>query len=295
MDSHFAIIRPAFDRSIASPVDEPQMPESVLQGCLVRPDDHSPVSAQTAGIRVKKERLDKLMVLRGLAATRAKAQALILAGQVFTGQQRLDKAGQMVAVDLPLMVKEPMPYASRGGLKLAAALDHFKVEVAGRVCLDIGASTGGFTDCLLQRGAARVVALDVGYGQLDWKLRQNNRVEVRENVNARYLKPEDFTERFSIIVADVSFISLTKILPVVPPLSEPGARVIVLIKPQFEVGRDEVGKGGIVRDAAAQQRVVAEIVSFAGSIGLRSQGVIESPLLGADGNREFLACFALTA
>lgn len=238
-----------------------------------------------------KERLDKLLVERGLVESRAKAQALILAGQVFSAGQRLEKAGQLVAMEAPLSVKESMPFVSRGGLKLAAALDHFGVDAAGKVCLDIGASTGGFTDCLLQRGAARVVAVDVGHGQLDWKLRQDARVEVRENVNARYLQPADFSERFDLVVGDVSFISLTKILPVVPPLIQPSALVITLIKPQFEVGREEVGKGGIVRDEAAQQRVVTEIVGFAASIGLRSRGVVDSPILGADGNREFLVCF----
>lgn len=238
-----------------------------------------------------KERLDKLLVERGLVETRAKAQALILAGQVFSNQQRMEKAGQLIAVEAPLSVKETMPFVSRGGLKLAAALDHFSVDATGKVCLDIGASTGGFTDCLLQRGAARVVAVDVGHGQLDWKLRQDARVEVRENVNARYLQPEDFSERFDLMVGDVSFISLTKILPVVPPLLKSSGMAITLIKPQFEVGREEVGKGGIVRDEAAQRRVVAEIVAFASSIGLHSRGVTDSPILGADGNREFLVCF----
>ncbi len=238
-----------------------------------------------------KERLDKLLVMRGLADTRTKAQALILAGQVFSEQQRLDKAGNLVAFDAPLTVKETMPFVGRGGLKLTRALDHFQIEAAGKVCLDIGASTGGFTDCLLQRGAMRVVAVDVGHGQIDWKLRQDGRVEVRENINARYLTPEDFQERFDLVVMDVSFISLTKILPVVPPLLTSTAFIITLIKPQFEVGRAEVGKGGIVRDETAQQRVADEIVQFAASIGLRARGVIDSPILGADGNREFLACF----
>ena len=238
-----------------------------------------------------KERVDKLLVERGLGETRAKAQALILAGQVFSNEQRLEKAGQMIAVEATMSVKEPMPFVSRGGLKLAAALDHFNVDVTGKVCLDIGASTGGFTDCLLQRGAARVVAVDVGHGQLDWKLRQDARVEVREQINARYLQPADFAEKFDLVVGDVSFISLTKILSVVPPLMQPTGLVITLIKPQFEVGRDEVGKGGIVRDEAALLRVVREIVAFADSIGLRSRGVTDSPILGADGNREFLVCF----
>lgn len=238
-----------------------------------------------------KERLDKLLVERGFVETRAKAQSLILAGQVFSNQQRLEKAGQLVAIDAPISIKEQMPFVSRGGFKLAAALDHFQIEVVGKNCLDIGASTGGFTDCLLQRGAARVVAIDVGHGQLDWKLRQDARVEVRENINARYLQPVDFNEQFDIAVADVSFISLKKILPVIPPLLRPAAVAVTLIKPQFEVGRDEVGKGGIVRDEAAQLRVVEEITGFADSIGLHSRGVIDSPILGADGNREFLACF----
>ena len=238
-----------------------------------------------------KERLDKLLVERGLVETRAKAQALILAGQVFSNQQRLEKAGQLVAIEAPLSVKETMPFVSRGGLKLAAALDHFGVDATGKVCLDIGASTGGFTDCLLQRGATRVVAVDVGHGQIDWKLRQDARVEVRENVNARYLQPDDFAERFDLVVGDVSFISLTKILSVVPALLKSSALVVTLIKPQFEVGREEVGKGGIVRDEAAQLRVVDEIVAFAASIGLRSRGVVDSPILGMDGNREFLVCF----
>jgi 23S rRNA (cytidine1920-2'-O)/16S rRNA (cytidine1409-2'-O)-methyltransferase len=243
--------------------------------------------------KANKERLDKLLVTRGLAETRAKAQSLILAGQVFSGQQRLDKAGQSVPIDVDLTIREPAPFVSRGGLKLAAALDHFGVEVIGKTCLDIGASTGGFTDCLLQRGAARIVAVDVGRGQLDWKLRQDSRVELREGVNARYLSPDDFTDRFDIVTADVSFISLTKILPVVPPLLGEHAVVITLIKPQFEVGREEVGKGGIVRDEAAQRRVVEEITSFAAGLGMRAIGVIDSPILGADGNREFLACFKI--
>jgi 23S rRNA (cytidine1920-2'-O)/16S rRNA (cytidine1409-2'-O)-methyltransferase len=243
--------------------------------------------------KTNKERLDRLLVTRGLAETRAKAQSLILAGQVFSGQQRLDKAGQTVPIDIELTIREPMPFVSRGGLKLAAALDHFRIDVAGKVCLDIGASTGGFTDCLLQRGAKRVAAIDVGRGQLDWRLRQDSRVELRENVNARYLSPDDFADRFDIVTADVSFISLTKILPVVPPLIRAPAFVITLIKPQFEVGREEVGKGGIVRDETAQNRVVEEITSFAAGLRMRALGVIDSPILGADGNREFLACFEI--
>jgi 23S rRNA (cytidine1920-2'-O)/16S rRNA (cytidine1409-2'-O)-methyltransferase len=242
-------------------------------------------------IKSNKERLDILLVSRGLAETRAKAQSLILAGQVFSKQQRLEKAGLLVPTDIPLTVKEPMPFVSRGGFKLDAALDHFKIDVAGKICLDIGASTGGFTDCLLQHGAARVIAVDAGYGQFDWKLRQDARVELRENVNARYLQPADFNEHFGIVAVDVSFISLTKILPVIPALIERDASVITLIKPQFEVGRSEVGKGGIVRNESAQKRVVAEIINFAATLDFHSRGLVESPILGADGNREFLACF----
>lgn len=243
--------------------------------------------------KVQKERLDRLLVTRGLAETRAKAQALILAGQVFAGEQRLDKAGQLVLSDAALTLKETLPYVSRGGLKLAAALAQFEVAVEGKVCLDIGASTGGFTDCLLQRGAARVVALDVGHGQLDWKLRNDPRIEVREHVNARYLQPQDFNEHFDVAVLDVSFISLTKILPVLPVLLTRPAWVIALVKPQFEVGRSEVGRGGIVRDEAAQQRVVQEVCACAESLGMQTRGVMDSPILGQDGNREFLACFEL--
>lgn len=243
--------------------------------------------------KTQKERLDKLLVTRGLAETRTKAQALILAGQVFVGEQRLDKAGQLVALDAALTLKETLPFVSRGGLKLAAALTQFKLVAVGKIGLDIGASTGGFTDCLLQHGAARVVAVDVGHGQLDWKLRNDPRIEVREHVNARYLQPQDFNERFDFAVLDVSFISLDKILPVLPPLLARPAWVVTLVKPQFEVGRSEVGKGGIVRDAVAQQRVVQEICACAEGLGLKTRGVMDSPIIGQDGNREFLACFEL--
>ena len=203
----------------------------------------------------------------------------------------MEKAGADVPLDIELTVRETLPYVSRGGLKLAAALDHFRVDPSGLLVLDIGASTGGFTDCLLQRGARRVVALDVGHGQIDWKIRQDPRVEVRENVNARYLQPADFEERFDLVVIDVSFISLTRILPAVSPLLIPGAGIITLVKPQFEVGREEVGRGGIVRDEAAQQRVLGEVLRFAAGLGWHSAGAIESPIKGADGNLEFLSCF----
>ena len=235
------------------------------------------------------------MVTRGLAETRTQAQAIILAGQVFSAERRLEKPGQLVATDAPISLKELPRYVGRGGLKLEAALTRFRVSVNEYLCLDIGASTGGFTDCLLQHGARRVVALDVGHGQLDWKIRQDPRVEVREKVNARYLAATDFEASFDLIVIDVSFISLTKILPVACSLVRPQGQIIALVKPQFEVGRDEVGKGGIVRDADAQERVVGEIVAFAESTGLTSQGTLESPILGADGNREFLALFVRLA
>lgn len=240
---------------------------------------------------MKKERADKLLVDRGLAETRSKAQAMILAGEVSSGNQRIEKPGESILLDAPLSVKQPPPFVSRGGVKLAAALDHFGIVVTGCLCLDVGASTGGFTDCLLQRGASKVVAVDVGHGQLEWKLRNDPRVEVREKVNARYLDPSDFAQPFDIAVADVSFISLTLILPAVVPLTTAAASIVTLIKPQFEVGRYEVGKGGIVRDPVAQQRVVSEISMCAKSLGLETAGVIESPILGADGNREFLGWF----
>lgn len=240
---------------------------------------------------MKKERADKLLVDRGLAETRSKAQAMILAGEVTSGNHRIEKPGQAVLIDAPLSIKQPPPFVSRGGIKLSAALEHFGIDVTGSYCLDVGASTGGFTDCLLQRGAQKVVALDVGHGQLEWKLRNDPRVEVRERVNARYLDPTDFTERFDFAVADVSFISLTLILPAVVPLLKDAASIVTLIKPQFEVGRHEVGKGGIVRDSEAQQRIVKEILHCAKSLGLEATGVIESPILGADGNREFLGWF----
>jgi 23S rRNA (cytidine1920-2'-O)/16S rRNA (cytidine1409-2'-O)-methyltransferase len=234
-----------------------------------------------------KVRLDQLLLDRGLADSREKARALILAGQVRVDDQRADKPGHATPNDARVEVLERMPYVSRGGFKLAHALDHFKIEVAGRVCLDIGASTGGFTDVLLQRGAARVYALDVGHGQLDWKLRQNERVIVREGVNARYLKPEDFPELFELAVCDVSFISATLIIPAIVPLLARDGEMIILIKPQFEAGRGEVGKGGIVRDPALHQAACDRVRATVESAGFLAQ-IIASPILGAEGNKEFL-------
>ena len=233
------------------------------------------------------------MVARGLAESCAKAQALIIAGNVFSQQQRLDKPGLLINLEAEISLKEIMPYVSRGGLKLAAALDEFKLDVTGFSCLDIGASTGGFTDCLLQRGAKNIVALDVGHGQFAWKLRQDSRIDVREHVNARFLLPQDFQETFDLAVCDVSFISLKLILPVIPALLKNSASVVTLIKPQFEVKREEVGLGGIIRDEALQLRVVEEIKDCATSQGFNLRGVIDSPIFGQDGNREFLACFSL--
>ncbi len=243
-------------------------------------------------MKIQKERLDKLMVARGLAESCAKAQALIIAGNVFSEQQRLDKPGLQINVETDLTLKEIMPYVSRGGLKLAAALDEFKLDVTGFSCLDIGASTGGFTDCLLQHGVKNIVALDVGHGQFAWKLRQDPRIEVREHVNARFLQPQDFQEKFDLVVCDVSFISLKLILPVIPALLKSPANVVTLIKPQFEVAREEVGIGGIIRDEVLQFRVVEEVTTSAKTQGFHLRGVIDSPISGQDGNREFLACFS---
>jgi 23S rRNA (cytidine1920-2'-O)/16S rRNA (cytidine1409-2'-O)-methyltransferase len=235
----------------------------------------------------RKLRIDQILVDRGLAESRERAKALLIAGSVTVNGQRIDKPGQNVAADARVEVAAKLRYVSRGGLKLERALDHFGVDVAGKTCVDVGSSTGGFTDCLLQRGAARVYAVDVGHGQLDWKLRNDPRVILREGVNARYLKPEDIGEPASLAVCDVSFISVTLILPVLTPMLTPDGAMIVLIKPQFEVGRDQVGKGGIVRDPALHALACARVRSSVEALGFRAE-VIESPILGAEGNREFL-------
>jgi 23S rRNA (cytidine1920-2'-O)/16S rRNA (cytidine1409-2'-O)-methyltransferase len=234
-----------------------------------------------------KIRLDQLLVERGLAESRQKAQALILAGYVRIQGQIRDKPGQSVAGDCPLELLEQMPYVGRGGFKLAAALDHFSIDVTGRICLDVGASTGGFTDCLLQRGAARVWAVDVGQGQLDWKLRNDPRVVVREGVNARYLDACDFPEKFDLASCDASFISTTLLIPAIVPLLKPDAQMVILVKPQFEAGRGEVGKGGIVRDPEVHQAACERVRRAAEALGFDT-AVIDSPILGAEGNREFL-------
>ena len=244
---------------------------------------------------MKRERVDRLLVERGLAPTRTRAQALVMAGVVMVGDRRVEKPSEALAPDAPLRVRgadDPAArYVGRGGLKMEQALGEFRVDPTGFVCLDVGASTGGFTDCLLQHGARRVVALDVGHNQIDWRLRTDGRVEVREGVNARHLSPGDFVERFDLVVVDVSFISATKVLPALAPLLKEGGRVVVLVKPQFEVGRGEVGKGGIVRDPAQHARVVEEVNASARALGLFVHGVTDSPIKGADGNREFLALY----
>lgn len=234
-----------------------------------------------------KVRLDQLLVERGLVESREKAKALILAGQVLVDKQKSDKPGHTIAGDATIQLLEKLPYVSRGGIKLAGALDAFKIDVAKLHCLDVGASTGGFTDCLLQRGAAHVVAIDVGRGQLDWHLRNDPRVEVREGVNARYLSPSDFDDRFDLAVCDVSFISVTLIVPKIAELLNPQGRMIILVKPQFEVGKGEVGKGGIVRDPALHQAACDRVAAAVRALGFESE-IIESPIRGAEGNREFL-------
>jgi 23S rRNA (cytidine1920-2'-O)/16S rRNA (cytidine1409-2'-O)-methyltransferase len=235
-----------------------------------------------------KERIDKLMVERGLVESRARAQAMVLAGQVLVGDQRIDKPGQMVPTDAQIRIKgEAMRYVSRGGLKLEAALRQFKVNPQGKTCIDIGASTGGFTDCLLQHGAAKVWAVDVGHNQLAWRLRSCPQVVVMEGVNARNLSQDQFPVRFDIATIDVSFISLKLILPAVAQIITDEADLIALVKPQFEVGKGEVGRGGIVTDPAKHRRVLNEIIESARAIGLSKLGLIQSPILGAEGNREF--------
>ncbi len=244
------------------------------------------------------QRIDTALVHRGLAESRTKAQALVMAGVVLVNEQRVDKPSDTVAPDAEIRIKggeDPaFRYVGRGGVKLEAALREFEIDVAGFYCLDVGASTGGFTDCLLQHGAQNVVAVDVGHNQIDWRLRTDERVEVREGVNARYLKPDDFAAKFDLIVMDVSFISATKILPAIVPLLRETARLITLIKPQFEVGRGEVGKGGIVRDPEKHARVIEEVNRAAQELGLQVLKVIESPIHGADGNVEFLALYEKT-
>ena len=236
-----------------------------------------------------KPRADQLLVDRGLAESRAKAQALILAGLVFSGERKIEKAGQALGPDAPLSVRgRDHPWVSRGGIKLAHALDHFGWDVAGAVALDVGASTGGFTDVLLQRGAAKVFAIDVGTNQLAWSLRQDPRVVVHEQTNARYLTGEIVTEEVDMITCDASFIALAKVLDTALDFAKPGGRLIALVKPQFEAGRAEIGKSGVVRDPAIHARVCEEVAAWLRGRGWRVEGVTTSPITGPEGNVEFL-------
>ena len=242
-----------------------------------------------------KTRLDKLLVERGLTISRERAQALILAGKVLVNEQKIEKAGAAVEHDAALrLLGEDLRYVSRGGVKLEKALDHWSIDLTGKVCLDIGASTGGFSDCMLQHGAARVIAVDTGYGQMDFRLRTDPRIRLLEKTNARYLTPDDLGEAIAFIAMDVSFISATLVLPAViraafSDREQRGVRqIVVLVKPQFEVGRELVGKGGIVRDESAQQSAVTKVEASLRSLNCAGMEWIESPILGAEGNREFL-------
>ena len=243
-----------------------------------------------------KLRLDKLLLERGVAGSRERAQALILAGKVLVNGQKIEKSGAPVDREAEVrLLGEDLKYVSRGGLKLEKALEHWKINVTGKICLDVGASTGGFTDCLLQYGAARVIAIDTGHGQIDFRLRQDPRVRLLENTNARYLTREQISESIDFIAMDVSFISATLVLPAVvaaafpqSPSERSGRKIVVLVKPQFEVGREQVGKGGIVRNEAARLAAVEKVRQEIIGLGFTKTDVIDSPILGAEGNREFL-------
>ncbi|MDD6790503.1 MAG: TlyA family RNA methyltransferase [Lachnospira sp.] len=239
---------------------------------------------------MSRKRLDVILTERGLFPSREKAKAVIMAGEVYVNGQKEDKAGTPVAEDAQIEVrqKKPLAYVSRGGLKLEKAMHSFDVSLAGRVCMDIGASTGGFTDCMLQNGAAKVYSVDVGHGQLDWKLRSDERVVVMERTNIRYLKPEDIADKIGFASVDVSFISLSKVLGPVKQLLEPGAQMVCLIKPQFEAGREKVGKHGVVRDRSVHVDVIRQVLSFAASIGFLVVNLTYSPIKGPEGNIEYL-------
>jgi 23S rRNA (cytidine1920-2'-O)/16S rRNA (cytidine1409-2'-O)-methyltransferase len=242
---------------------------------------------------VAKQRLDLVLVARGMAESRQRAQAMVLAGDVLVDGQKAVKSGQGVDPNARLEIAARPKYVSRGGLKLEAALDHFHISVENKICVDVGASTGGFTDCLLQRGARHVYAVDVGTGQLDWRLRNDPRVILRERLNARHLNPEDIPEPVDLLVCDVSFISVTITLPPLVRLLRPEAEMVILVKPQFEVGRAQVGKGGIVRDPALHRAAVERVQTAVSKLGFTTE-VIESPITGAEGNKEFLLYVART-
>ncbi len=243
---------------------------------------------------IEKKRIDILLVQQGLVKSRQRAQALILAGKVCVNQEIIDKVGVMVPVGAALTIRgKDIPYVSRGGLKLEAALNHFKLNVSGLLCLDVGASTGGFTDCLLQHGASAVACVDVGYGQLDWKLRQDSRVTLFERTNIRRLEPDALPCPVNLATIDVSFISLRIVVPAVLKFLKPGGLIIALIKPQFEVGKGAVGKGGVVRDPRQHQAVIEDLSLFFENSGLKVRGIIPSPILGPKGNKEFLILLAV--
>jgi 23S rRNA (cytidine1920-2'-O)/16S rRNA (cytidine1409-2'-O)-methyltransferase len=240
-----------------------------------------------------KSRLDKILVERGLAASRERAQALILAGKVLVNEQKIEKSGVQIEEDCTIrLLVEDLKYVSRGGLKLERALEHWRIDVNGKTCLDVGASTGGFTDCLLQHNAARVIAIDTGYGQLDFKLRQDPRVRLLEKTNARYLTRAALGESVSFVAMDVSFISATLILSAVISsafdANSQGGQIVVLVKPQFEAGREHVGKGGIVRDVDPQMASLEKVRNALSQLGASKTDSVDSPILGAEGNREFL-------
>jgi len=250
--------------------------------------------ANLAKTRPQKTRVDLLLVERGLAASRERARALILAGRVLVNEQKIEKSGAPVAHDATIrLLGEDMPYVSRGGLKLAAALEHWKIDVKGRACLDIGASTGGFTDCLLKHGAAHVTAVDTGFGQIDMKFRNDPRVYLMERTNARLLEPDSLADQVqdpkkTLVVMDVSFISATLVLPAVFAAAPALTEAVILVKPQFEAGREHVGKGGIVRDPAAHQLAIDRVAECVRSLGWTVVETIPSPITGVEGNREFL-------
>jgi len=243
---------------------------------------------------MKKKRVDKLLMENNFAASIEQARALVMSGVVLAAEKRIEKPSEEISLDAEIRIKgseTEIKYVGRGGLKLERALNEFHICPNGYVCLDVGASTGGFTDCLLQSGAKKVFAVDVGTNQIVWKLRGDERVEVRENTNARRLKTEDFPEKFDLIVMDVSFISATKIFPALLPLLKNDGKIITLVKPQFEAAKAEVGAGGIVRQTETHERVVAQVNNFAAGIGLIALDTIESPILGAGGNKEFLVLY----
>ena len=243
-------------------------------------------SVRNESERAGRQRIDLLLVERGLAESRQRAQALVMAGQVYVDGRPVAKSGTLVPADAVIQVRGGLPYVGRGGLKLAHALDTWRLDVSGVVALDVGASTGGFTDCLLQRGTRRVYALDVGYGQLDYRLRQDARVVVMERVNARH--PFELPERVDLVTMDVSFISLKLVLPSVAQHLKPGGHIVALVKPQFEARREQVGRRGVVRDPQVHAEVLAKVIVWGVNSGFRLRGLVPSPILGDEGNREFL-------